>query len=305
MAAFRDYSFSNLDIDPEPSLEPLQIHASTSTHISTPTQKRRLDPASDASLVTPSKRMRFLGTGLANTSASFLVTTVKVTHLQMKQFIQPAVVETVPNELEVPDWVLLNDDTLTSQSSPEELHAQTVALKKSLSDAQNRLLAQEAIMEGQTAQMIVQNMGMEKMNQALFEKEKRKKSDRTVMFPGGRGRHLTAPEVIKQKRELEEARKVEEAEKEARKVAKKAKKSRKEQVDKLWQEILQDHRAAILAWEDQCRVLRAAGSRVKDLPKKPKRQLKPKLTSENDDEMASDLDDDEEVDEDTEGEADD
>jgi hypothetical protein len=76
------------------------------------------------------------------------------------------------------------------------------------------------IIVGQNAQLVVQNMGMERMNHTLHEKEKGKKSDHAILFPGGKGRHLTDAELIKQKQELEDAKAQEEAEKERKRVAK-------------------------------------------------------------------------------------
>ncbi|KAL0956266.1 hypothetical protein HGRIS_002422 [Hohenbuehelia grisea] len=63
------------------------------------------------------------------------------------------------------------------------------------------VVAQEAAMEGQSAQMVIQSMGMEKLNRTLHKKEKGKGSDKLILFPGGKGRHLTDDEVIRKKRE--------------------------------------------------------------------------------------------------------
>ncbi|KAK6972047.1 hypothetical protein R3P38DRAFT_2812802 [Favolaschia claudopus] len=62
-------------------------------------------------------------------------------------------------------------------------------------------------------------------------KEKAKKSDRTLMFPGGKGRHLTADEVIAQKVALEEAKEKEEVEKAAKKTRKEARKVEKVEIE--------------------------------------------------------------------------
>ena len=85
-------------------------------------------------------------------------------------------------------------------------------------------------MEGQGAQLIIQNMGMEQMNLTLHAKEKAKQTDRTVLFPGGKGRHLTDPELIVEKRKLEKERKEKELAKEKRKAAKANKKASKQQL---------------------------------------------------------------------------
>ncbi|KAJ7893698.1 hypothetical protein B0H14DRAFT_2559677 [Mycena olivaceomarginata] len=80
-------------------------------------------------------------------------------------------------------------------------------LEKGLLQAHRLLGAHEVISEGQNAQLILQNIGMDKMKQTLFEKEKPKKNDRSILFPGGKGRHLTDPEIITAKREMEHDKK--------------------------------------------------------------------------------------------------
>jgi hypothetical protein len=41
--------------------------------------------------------------------------------------------------------------------------------------------------------------------------------------------------------------------------------------------MLEEHEAAVAQWEANCKTLQESGTRAKDLPKKPKRPLKPKL----------------------------
>jgi hypothetical protein len=87
-------------------------------------------------------------------------------------------------------------------------------------------------------------MAMGTLKKALFEKEKGKKSDRSVLFPGGHGRHLTAPEVIAQKRTLENAKETEESNKATKRAKRVAKKAEKERLEVQWKEILVTHAAA-------------------------------------------------------------
>ncbi|KAF8511549.1 hypothetical protein BU17DRAFT_54561, partial [Hysterangium stoloniferum] len=159
--------------------------------------------------------MWLLGVGLANTSSgSFLVIKAHVTHLEMKRAIHPPVLERVSGKIVTPDWSLLDKHAPLLEFTCSALESQCKALERNLLLAQQRLEAQEMIMEGQNAQLVIQNIGMERMNHTLHEKEKGKKSDRTILFPGGKGRHLTDVELIKQKWELEDTKAQEEAEKE-------------------------------------------------------------------------------------------
>ncbi|KAF8146830.1 hypothetical protein K438DRAFT_1780452 [Mycena galopus ATCC 62051] len=107
---------------------------------------------------------------------------------------------------------------------------------------------------------------MGKLKAALFEKEKTKKSDHRILFPGGEGRDLTAPEVIAQKRAIEDAKEHEQEERPTKKAKREAKKAEKARIEVEW--------------------------KSKDLPKKPKRPLKPKpKDSDNEEEEDSDAND--------------
>ena len=253
------------------------------THIPSPTRndntrKRRLDPASRADLVTPSKRMHLLGIGLANTeSGSFLVTKARATHIDMNKLIQKPVLEWVPDELPTPDWSLLHSTRPLSTYTRRELEERCQAVSESLAHAKTRLVAQELILEGQGAQLILQNMGMEQMNLTIHAKEKAKQTDRTVLFPGGKGRHLTDPELIAEKRRLENEKREKELAKEQRKMAKANKKASKQHLEERWKEVCRLHDEAVVAWEVECLRLREEGTAVKYLPKKPKRVLKSSL----------------------------
>ncbi|KAK7059543.1 hypothetical protein R3P38DRAFT_3167976 [Favolaschia claudopus] len=86
------------------------------------------------------------------------------------------------------------------------------------------------------------------------------------MVPGGKGRHLTADEVIEQKLALDQAKETEEAEKKTRQEAKKVERA---EIEEKWKQML-------VVRERECVRLREAGTRAKDLPKKPRRPLKPK-----------------------------
>lgn len=299
MAAFRDYSFTEQDLHPDspPHAGPSQFPGSLNeTEINLPpaTPKRRLDSASRADLVTPSKRMRLLGIGLTNTeSGSFLVTKSRATHLDMSKLIQKPVLEQVPGELPKPDWSLSSSTKPLSWYTRCELEGYCQAVSESLTKAKTQVVAQELIIEGQGAQLVVQNMGMEQMNRTLLAKEKTKQTDRTVLFPGGKGRHLTNHELIAEKRKLEDEKKSKELAKEKRKAAQANKKASKQQFDERWKEVCRLHDEAVAAWEVECRRLKAAGTVLKDIPKKPKRVLKASLMErEVSDEEGSESDDD-------------
>ena len=139
--------------------------------------KHHLDPASNPSLETPSKCMHLLEMGLVNTSGSFLVTKACFSHLEMLSIIQRPILECIPDELDVPDWSLISSRCTPSTVTCLVLEDHVTALKRNPQFAHKRLDAQEIIIEQQNVQLIIQNMGMEKMHATLFEKEKGKQMD--------------------------------------------------------------------------------------------------------------------------------
>ncbi|KAF9486899.1 hypothetical protein BDN71DRAFT_1437252 [Pleurotus eryngii] len=86
-----------------------------------------------------------------------------------------------------------------------------------LRDAEKHVLMQEDVIKGQTAQLIIQNMTLCKLNESLHIKETRKQTDHTVLFEAGRGRHMTSDETIRLKQQMEEAKKRKQDDKEQRK----------------------------------------------------------------------------------------
>jgi hypothetical protein len=233
--------------------------------------------------------MRFLGVGMASTaSGSFLVTKAKATHLDIGKLAAP-VFERIPDVVREPDWDVLQRFVALPTYTRDGLEARCESLEKELADARKLLGVHQAISEGQNAQLIVQNLAMGKLMQSLFEKEKGKKSDRIVLFPGGKGRHLTSDEVIAQKRAMESTKAKELTDKATKKAKREEKKAEKERLEAEWKAMLVVHEENVDAWAAQCLELKMAGTEAKDLPKKPKRPLKPKpKESDADDDDSSD-----------------
>lgn len=322
MTAFRNHNFTYHDVHPDsppltgpstfpgslnspvPSLTPSRnlfptthssLHPSPQT---SPSKRPAVDPASDPSLMTPSKRMRFLGNGLASTaSASFLVTSAKPTHTQMSQLIKPPVIESIPETLPSPDWSVMKTAIPLGEMSKESLIEHSGALSEELRKACDIIRTQNSVIEGQNAQLIVQNMGMEQMNESLHAKENTKKTDRTVLFPGGKGRHLTGSEFRALKKKQEEAKIAQKSRMESRKADRWKKRVEKVKVELAWKRIQQEHAKSVEDWKGECQQLRNGGSRIKDLPKGPGRcRLKSTVTLDDyreSDGVVEDVEDDE------------
>ncbi|KAF8215616.1 hypothetical protein K438DRAFT_1560797, partial [Mycena galopus ATCC 62051] len=190
---------------------------------------------------TPSKRMRFLGVSMASTaSGSFLVTKAKATHLDIGKLAAP-VFERIPDVVREPDRDVLHRFIALPTYTRDGLEAWCERLEKELADAHKLLGVHQAISEGQNAQLIIQNLTVGKLKQSLFEKEKGEKSDHTILFPGGKGRHLTSDEVIAQKRAMESAKAKELTDKATKKAKREEKKAEKECLEAEWKAMLVVH----------------------------------------------------------------
>jgi hypothetical protein len=127
------------------------------------------------------------------------------------------------------------------------------------------------------AQLVIQNAELIKFKQALEAKEKKKKSERTVLFPGGLGRYLTDLELTRELKDQDARKEAKTAEKAQRKVSQEAWKVAKAAADGDWKRVVAEHEKVVELWKANCTLLRLAGTNVKDLPTKPKWLLKPRV----------------------------
>ncbi|GBE85904.1 hypothetical protein SCP_0804280 [Sparassis crispa] len=130
--------------------------------------------------------------------------------------------------------------------------------------------------KGRNAQIVIQNMELLKYKESLHAKENKKKDDRTVLFPGGHGRHLTEPEFTEQLSEQSERKEAEAVEKNKRKDERATQKKVKADAEEEWKVIQAEHQKAMDDWKAECERLQSENVRVKDLPPRPKCPLKPK-----------------------------
>jgi Tfp pilus assembly protein FimV len=157
-----------------------------------------------------------------------------------------------------------------------ELQQQVQDLRASLRDARKNLVAREHMEEGMAAQLVVQNLTLTKLNEALNRKENKKKNDRTVLF-NGRGLCLTADEIRDRLVAMAQQREDEAAEKEQRVTDRTAKRNQRATFEAEWANMKHAHEVEVKGWEEKCVQLGAEGFPKKDWPKKPNRPKKAQL----------------------------
>jgi hypothetical protein len=119
--------------------------------------------------------------------------------------IPPPVLERVP-VLPEPNWSLLQEHSPLASLPRAALEETIIELTESLRRSQKIIVAHELIQEGQNSQLVIQAAYLDKLNQSLNTKEKMAQDDRTKIFPGGKGRHLTDLGLIDEIRKDEQRR---------------------------------------------------------------------------------------------------
>lgn len=208
---------------------------------------------------------------LQGTSAAFLVDCAALTsddHLKTPRY------QTPPSPFLPKKCPQLNrkgklDAGLILPSS-SDLVEENHQLRKKLFEAAKKLEEASVTIRANNAQMVLQHLHNEALKTTLRSKERRPKTDRTQLFPGGKGRHLTGDEFT-----TEVKKQVENRLREAEEVVhKRTMRAEKAQETRDIQQVARIKRAAydtaMKAYTAICSDLRAQGIRVKDLPLKPK-----------------------------------
>jgi hypothetical protein len=152
------------------------------------------------------------------------------------------------------------------------------------------------MLEEANATMVLQNMGLNKMNEALHQQEEKATTDQAKLFKG-KAQCLSSDEFYQQVLEMEEGRVAKEAGKEAKKAARERRKELKERLEREWAAMKERHAAEVEIWSAECSKLVAEGVKKKDLPPKPKLGKKPTIpvVDDEDDDLEDEVMDDSNV----------
>lgn len=300
MAAMDANPPTAFEISPSTHMAARRSHARPTTP-ETPTRPRRtpatpqtsptrgstpliMDPNIDPVLYTPSKRVRSLYSGMSMTSGSFLVNKTKIT--SDTPILKPVI--EVPPPLPLPNWSLLTADAkLDSWRSKEALERENARLRESLHHAGRQMKAKDFVIEGCHAQLIVQDMHLRKVNQALKSKEEKKSEGRkdTITFDKG-GNVFTSDEWWEQLVKNKERQDREAAEKSTRASARELNRAARAAAEGEWRLIKELHERKVRDWEKEVERTKEQNIPKKFWPKKPVRPPKPKpvlLPSDGDD----------------------
>ncbi|RXW14228.1 hypothetical protein EST38_g11623 [Candolleomyces aberdarensis] len=237
--------------------------------------------------------MRALYGAILSTSlGSVLISKVKITSATA---VTPPVLEEIP-PLPQPDWSLTNP--APSQKSYQELQRENEELRAHLQRASMVHKAQQGVIEGAHAQMIVQNLHLNKLNSALHGKEKQRKSNRTLIIDSTKGQVYTSDEVSQGLLAQEKRKQQKLDDKKARARMRAAKKDAQAKLEEEWTKIKAHHEQNVAEWKGACEKLQQQAVAKKKWPKAPTRPRKPTLSAnfgaineeDNDDEDGPDSD---------------
>ncbi|KAJ7318526.1 hypothetical protein DFH08DRAFT_1036288 [Mycena albidolilacea] len=219
--------------------------------------------------------MRSLYAHLGATSAGSLLSSPKLKSYSTA--ILPPVIQAVPCSIATPNWSLSAPSTSNEPYKTRgQLETTVTDLQKQLTLVCQHVVVRDQIIEQANATMVFQNMGLKRMNEALYQKEEKGTADRAKLFKG-KAQCLSSDEFYDAVRELEEGRKSKAADKEAKKIERARKKVLQAELDTEWAEMKERHVKAVETWSVECSKLVGEGARKKDLPAKPKLGKKPKL----------------------------
>ena len=146
----------------------------------TPTRGRRQPLEIDPDLYTPSKRLRSLYAALGSDEQHrFLVSKSPLT--VNTPITAPVLEGSLP--IPPPDWSMAKPNRQIFKSR-QQLEDEVTALKANLAVAHEHVQAQESVIHGAHAQLVVQNLHLRKLNVALNTREEKKKNECTILFEG-------------------------------------------------------------------------------------------------------------------------
>ncbi|THU87187.1 hypothetical protein K435DRAFT_682111, partial [Dendrothele bispora CBS 962.96] len=183
-----------------------------------------------------------------------------------------------PLNLPQPDWSLKRTSSDPGHYTSKQAMGQKIKeLTRNLSYSEAHMEVLYENQEVYAAQTVIQDMTLMKMNQAVMVKEEEKRSKKHPNFTlpnQGFGQIWTDQKVLEVMQLHEEEKACEEAEAAERVRIRMEKQKAKAEAELKWKRIVEDHKAQVEAWKEECQTQKSRGIKVKDLPPKPKKMTK-------------------------------
>ena len=166
--------------------------------------------------------------------------------------------------------------------SRERLLERCQALEIALDRAKQQIRARDAVIEASRATAAILELQAQKLRSALHMKEKsqQRREKTTISLNVGDGAVITEDEFIKKVAAKKEAREKKKKEQEGRKRERDKKHWLKNTQKEAWEVVCSEYEVEKAKHERLCQKLRDEGTKVRNLPPKPKRRLQKEVFEE-------------------------
>lgn len=214
----------------------------------------------------PAERLRLLTTNLSATKTGAYL--VSKDSLNAKQ-PTPSILLPSMSDLPTPDWSILKRKS-SPHATRDELVARVANLELALGVAEAGINARDQVIETDRTQLILQDLHLQKQQEALKVKSGTKKSKSRKMKSDGLGTHLMDPAYIEERRRFDSEKKKEKRAKAKWQHERELKKVAKEKAEARWKTYFENWKRLDAEWRTQTR-----GVPKSRQPPKPQRTLKP------------------------------
>ena len=198
-------------------------------------------------------------------SGSFLVS--KTMHTSSTSIVVP-VLEAILPTLPHPDWSLAYESP-SSYKTCQQLEEENEKLRTNLQSAHAITCAQNGIIKGSNAMIIIQDLTLRKLNGALYGKESEKASNCTLVIDLSKGQCYSQDFIHEGIFLQEERKKAASAEKRLKADGRATKKVAQARLDEEWKRIKINHEEAVKHWKAECKKLTSEGVPRRNWPKGP------------------------------------
>jgi len=245
---------------------------------------------------TPRSRMHILRRSFSSSlSTSYLVSKEPVK--SSLNLVKP--VHEKPYFTREPDWSLVQKHATNDldRLPHEKLLERCQALEIALNHAKQQVRARDAVIEASRATAAILELQAQKLRSALHLKEdnQRRKPKTTISLNVGDGAVITEDDFIRRVEAKRGAREKKKKEQEGRKRAREKKHLLRNAQKEAWEVVCNEYEIKRARYERLCQELRNKGTKVRDLPPKPKRRLQKEVFEEVREEWERDVDIDEDL----------
>jgi len=245
---------------------------------------------------TPGSRMRILHKSFSSASStSYLVSKEPVK--SSLNLVKP--VHEKPYFTQEPDWSLIQKRATgnLNRAPHEVLLERCRALEISLDRARKQIRARDAVIEASRATAAILELQAQKLRSALHTKEEsqKRKEKTTISLNVGDGAVITEDEFIKKVEAKKEAREKKKREQQGRKREREKKHLLRNAQKEAWEAECDQYKDEKAKHERLCQEMRQNGTKVRDLPPKPKRLLQKEVFEEVREKWERDLEMDEDL----------